>query len=86
MKRKQQLSNRANRYAYAHEQSRMGQYEATVQAFSDGYRAAMRDMRKIVRECETENMWHPVHEAVKRMAYISNCVRVRTKQFLRPLR
>lgn len=85
MSRKEKLEVRANRYGKG--QVPYGpDWAHFATGYEDGYRAAMRDLRKLVRQCEQENKWHPVHDAVRRMNHISHCVRVRVQQFLRPLR
>lgn len=85
--RKESLEYRAHCYSQRFDESTacFGQRNGAL-GFSDGYRAAMRDMRKVVRQCSEENKWHPVHQAVQRLQHINHCVRVRVQQFLRPLR
>lgn len=86
MSRKEKLEVRAKRFAdNANPFDTHGAAEMAM-AYEQGYRTAMRDLRKLVRQCEQENKWHPVHDAVRRMNHISHCVRVRVQQFLRPLR
>lgn len=62
------------------------QRQRAARGFEDGYRAAMKDMRKLLAECNAENKWHPVHDAMRRLQHVNHCVRVRVQKFLRPLR
>lgn len=90
MSRKEKLFNRAYTYAGARQQAvRDGEQSlrgALMDCYEAGYKAAMRDARKVVKACATDNVWHPVHEPVKRLNHINHCVRVRITQWLRPLR
>lgn len=85
--RKVKLQRRASAYATGgvHRGDKTnGEYGALAEGFESGYRAAMRDMRKIVAECVKESA--PVANAIDRVRHRNHCVRVRVQQFLRPLR
>lgn len=84
--RKEQLRDRAHAYALAREQDSTGKFTATMSAYGDGYRAAMKDMRKLVAECQKElNATYP-NDPAKRIAMKNHCVRVRVQRFLGPIR
>lgn len=51
--------------------------------FEAGYKAAMRDVRKILKECENEATGRDALDRIRREAI---CVRVKVRRFVRPLR
>lgn len=83
--RKQKLSDRSYVYAAANSHT-LDTGVAAAQGFRDGYKAAMRDMRKLIKECYADAIaTHPDNPG-KRIAHRNHCARVRTEQFLKPLR
>ena len=81
--RKQELINRAVRYTKQWNRGEDGKAIAAA-SYLDGYKAAMRDLRKMVRECYADAAVHTDPE--KRIKMRNHCVRVRLERFLRPLR
>lgn len=88
--RKQQLSDRSFRYAYGvtRDEVRCDDPHATRSAYAwqDGYRAAMRDLRKIVRHTEAELDTGFTSDPFRRMQIRYASIAVLVKKFLRPLR
>lgn len=84
--RKEKLRQRGFAYELTH-RADAGHYDALVYyAWQDAYRAAMKDMRKLVAECQKElNATYP-NDPAKRIAMKNHCVRVRVQRFLRPIR
>lgn len=84
-RRKEALHRRADTYAHGINRYReLAEAIRVAQAFEDGYRAAMRDMRKVVKQCYADNAWQD--DPVVRIRSRNHWVRVRVQQFLRPLR
>lgn len=84
MTRKEKLVHRAHQYG------RLRYYSAaSAHGFQDGYRAAMRDMRKVVKAAEAEV---PVVReptlalAVAQVKQRNTHVAIMVRRFLRPLR
>lgn len=84
--RKTKLNDRSYAYSVANTLNDPTARERAAQGFRDGYKAAMRDMRKLIKECYADAIsTHPDNPG-KRIAHRNHCARVRTEQFLRPLR
>lgn len=87
MSRKEKLEVRANNYARCHPTY---EADAVVQAYLDGYRAAMRDLRKVMRET-AKDVPQPAPNATFNK-YVENVRRrkavqgVAVQHWLRPLR
>lgn len=91
--RKQQLTDRSFTYAYGTTRDRLcgdsAEGNLKAGAWKDGYKAAMRDVRKIVADCykEAAETFGPnPPNPVKRIQHRNHCVRVRVERFLRPIR
>lgn len=83
MSRKEKLETRANQYgkgavAFGPEWAHF------ATGFEDGYRAAMRDMRKLIADCYKDAA--PIKDPMARIKHRNHCARVRVERFLRPLR
>lgn len=79
MSRKEQLTARAHRYADAYSGYRFT-WENGAYGFEDGYRAAMRDLRKLTKFNDDD--YDPaVTAADRRLRFV-----LRVKNWLRPLR
>lgn len=87
MSRKKQLSNRADRYGkrgfppLVH-----GYWSIASVGFEDGYHAAMKDLRKIVRDARRCAMVAGVQDPFKRSQLRDLGQRIVVDKWLRPLR
>lgn len=81
--RKQQLRSRASYYGDRNQGT--PDHLKASRGFEAGYKAAMRDMRKIVAECYKDAA-EISQDPSRRIAHRNHCVRVRLQRFLRPLR
>lgn len=91
--RKEQLSDRAFRYAYGVVRGNVfaDDPHSTAQAYAwqDGYRAAMRDVRKVVKEASAEvpDRHAPtLAKAVELVKQRNTHVAIMVRRWLRPLR
>lgn len=80
--RKKALYARATRWA---DHVNLSAAYVGADGFEAGYRAAMRDLRKLVREVEREVATTTV-DPFRRVAHRNAAVRVYVQRFLRPLR
>ncbi len=83
MSRKFELIERAARFS--DRMLRKGPaWDNAHDGYVGGYKAAMRDMRKLVKQRYADNAHHEAPG--KRIESRNHCVRVRTEQFLKPIR